>query len=494
MNLIEAANQLLREAGPGRMMNTVYDTAWVAMLGEIDWPLSNAALEWLSLNQLPDGSWGNDSLSYYHDRLICTLTAMLALSKRGRRAHDQKQIEYGKSAIERIISGATSKLASDPYGATVGFELIVPTLVAEAQAIGLIPNQDGRILGRLQQQRAKKLGLLSGRKISKFLTIAHSCEMVGSDGLNLLDVDNLQEENGSIGYSPSATAFFASKVSPGNQRALQYLRNVQSDGGVPNVAPIDVFETAWTLWNFALTGMVDRLDSSLVVKHIEFLNQSWNNKTGVGFAANYSAHDGDDTGLVFDVLKQFGYHPSLSAMLSYEERDFFRCFALEANPSVSANIHALGALRRAGVGVDDSSVQKVLRFLDKRSHSQTFWSDKWHISPYYATSHLVIVCAGFADSFVQKAVDWMCETQHANGSWGYYMSTAEETAYCLQALSVWKRSGGKVPENILKNGAQWLLDNISRPYPSLWIGKCLYSPYLVVRSAILSALMLVLER
>ena len=168
MHIIDIANRLLGEVGPGRMSNTVYDTAWVAMLGETDWTLSSAALDWLSAQQLADGSWGNDSLSYYHDRLICTLVAMLALSRRGRRAYDQRQIELGKMAIERIVSGATSNLASDPYGATVGFELIVPTLVAEAETVGLIPSQQGRILGRLQNQRAKKLSLLSGKKINRF--------------------------------------------------------------------------------------------------------------------------------------------------------------------------------------------------------------------------------------------------------------------------------------------------------------------------------------
>jgi halimadienyl-diphosphate synthase len=490
MNIIDAANELLGEIGPGKMSNTVYDTAWVAMLGEIDWELSNSALEWLSLKQLPDGSWGNNSLSYYHDRLICTLTAMLALSKRGRRAYDQHQVERGRDAIEKIISGATSNLAADPYGATVGFELIVPTLTAEAEAVGLIPSQQGRILGRLQNQRVRKLSLLNGKKISRFLTVAHSSEMVGSDGLHLLDLENLQEANGSIGYSPSATAFFALKVKPGDSAALGYLNSIKHDGGVPNVAPIDIFECAWTLWNFSLTDQVNDFDSSLIKKHLKFLFDNWNEQTGVGFAANYSAHDGDDTGLVFDVLKRFGYHPSLSAMLAYEESDSFRCFALEANPSVSANIHALGALRQAGLSVDHSAVQKILGFLDDKSHLNTFWADKWHISPYYATSHLIITCAAFADEFARKAVDWMCQTQNLNGSWGYYMPTAEETAYCLQALAVWEKSGGKVPKPVLERGAKWLVDNMDTPYPALWIGKCLYSPDLVIRSSIISALML----
>ena len=75
---------------------------------------------------------------YYHDRVICTLAAMIALSYRGRREHDKVQIEKGKLALERIVGGATQGLQSDPNGATVGFEMIAPTLAAEAEKLGII--------------------------------------------------------------------------------------------------------------------------------------------------------------------------------------------------------------------------------------------------------------------------------------------------------------------------------------------------------------------
>jgi len=39
-------------------------------------------------------------------------------------------------------------------------------------------------------------------------------------------------------------------------------------------------------------------------------------------------------------------------------------------------------------------------------------------------------------------------------------------------------------------GARWLAEHAEGPYTPLWIGKSLYSPNLVVRSAILSALIL----
>src|SRR5262245_60701467 len=90
-NLKRSFHQLLREVGPGRMRPTAYDTAWVARLGHLDEQLSQPALRWLSEHQLPDGSWGAAAPFNYYDRIICTLAAMIALTKRGRRAQDRRR-------------------------------------------------------------------------------------------------------------------------------------------------------------------------------------------------------------------------------------------------------------------------------------------------------------------------------------------------------------------------------------------------------------------
>jgi len=138
-------------------------------------------------------------------------------------------------------------------------------------------------------------------------------------------------------------------------------------------------------------------------------------------------------------------------------------------------------------------VQKIFRFLLKTRVSNAYWFDKWHASPYYATTHAVIALANYNNPLAIPAVEWILKTQNEDGSWGMYFPSAEETAYCLQALSIWKRHGGqeKVSDTVLKRGAAWLVEHTEYPYPPMWIGKCLYCPELVVRSAILSALMLV---
>ncbi len=480
---------LIDEIGPGHMGSTAYDTAWAARLGEIDWNLSTHALAWLAENQLPDGSWGARAPFYHHDRVICTLAAMIALSYRGRRGHDKVQIENGKLALERIVGGATEGLQADPNGATVGFEMIAPTLAAEAEKLGLIKNQGNRILGRLSRQRSKKLAYLQNNMISRHVTMAFSAEMAGTDGKHMLDIEHLQEANGSVGVSPSATAYFATYIKRSDETSLNYLRSVMKvDGGMPNVAPFDVFEIAWALWNLSLIPDLKR--NGKLQPHIDFLSNAWQPKRGVGFAAGYSVKDSDDTGLVYDTLLRFGCEKDLASVLIYEEKDHFRCFDLEANPSISANIHVLGALVQAGLDQRNSSVQKLIRFLQKAKGQNPFWVDKWHSSPYYATAHAIIAGRDFAKELTEDSVKWILQTQNKDGSWGTYLPTAEETAYAIQALWVWNENIAKIPKNALKNGARWLKEHMDQPYPPLWIGKCLYNPSLVIRSAVISALAL----
>jgi len=482
--------KLIDEIGPGHMASTAYDTAWAARLGEIDWGISSRSLSWLAENQLPDGSWGALAPVYYHDRVLCTLAAMIALTYRGRRGHDKVQIENGRLALERIVGNATQGLQADPNGATVGFEMIAPILAGEAEKLGLIKNQGDRILGRLSKQRAKKLSYLKGKMINRHVTMAFSAEMAGKDGQHMLDIENLQESNGSVGVSPSATAYFVTYIKKGDVASLKYLRSVtNADGGMPNVAPFDVFEIAWTLWNLSL--IPDLGNAEKLKPHLDFLSNAWQPKIGIGFAAGYSVKDSDDTGLVYETLLRYGIEKDLASILAYEEEEHFRCFDLEVNPSISANIHVLGALAQAGLDRKNTSVQKALNFLRiSRDKQLPYWADKWHSSPYYATSHAIIACAGIDNELVGQSVEWILKSQNRNGAWGTYLPTAEETAYALQALWVWDQKVAKVQKGVFRNGARWLKENMDKPYPPLWIGKCLYSPNLVIHSAVICALAL----
>lgn len=487
----ELISQTLRDVGPGRMSSLAYDTAWVARLGEIDQDLSNHALNWLCENQLSDGCWGAEYPFYYHDRVASTLAAMVALTYRGKREKDRNQIEKGLLALERITSGATLGLGSDSNGATVGFEMVMPTLVDEAERLGIIKQQGDRILGRISNQRKIKLELLKGKKISRHISAAFSSEMAGLDGQHMLDIENLQESNGSIGHSPSATAYYASSIKIGDEAALSYLRKFRdASGGMPDLIPFDIFEACWVLWNFSFIKSWDREILDLFTPLLNSLKSSWVSGKGIGLSRGYSIPDGDDTAFVFDVLARLGSPLDIETVLAFEEPEHFRTYHYETNSSISVNIHVLGALRQAGIKRENLSAQKVLGYLKKSQISNAYWFDKWNISAYYTTAHAILACAGYADELIESSVEWLLATQQKNGAWGDQIATAEETAYCLQALLIWSQQGKKVPKESLTKAAVWLKDHVNPPYPPLWIGKGLYTPELVVQSAILSSLIM----
>ena len=491
--MINQVRQLLQEIGIGKMSNLAYDTAWIARLGEIDWELSSQALEWLCENQLPDGSWGAKEPFYYHDRVISTLAAMISLTYRGRRSRDKIQIERGLRALEIITSGATQGLRSDPNGATVGFEMIIPTLVAEAEKIGLIKQQGERILGRLAKQRKIKLDLIKDKKINRYITASFSSEMAGQDGISMLDIENLQEPNGSVGHSPSATAYYVLYLHQQNEIALNYLRTITQNGGAPDLIPFDVFETTWILWNLSLCSSGEKEIFCLFEPFLSFLQRNWKPSQGIGLSIGYSIPDGDDTSLVYEVLSKFNLAPDIDSVLAFEEEDHFRTYHFEANSSRSVNIHSLGALRTLGLDVGHPTIQKLLQYLTNTKITDAYWVDKWNLTPYYTTSHAIITCAGYANHLVESSIAWILSTQLPDGSWGQHGSTAEETAYALQALNIWKQKGGQVSKDVIKKGAEWLKAHSEPPYAPLWIGKGLYCPTNVVRSAILSALQLSME-
>ncbi len=482
MNFKQEAKQLLSEINPGLSTSSAYDTAWVARLVKHDPTLGNGALDWLRANQLEGGMWGAERLAYYHDRVVCTLAAMIALSENGA-PEDIHRVEQAKQGLYNNVE----RLSRQSLAETVGAEIIIPTLLDEAEALGLIERWEDPEIERLQRQRERKFSLLPEGGIHRDVTLAFSAEMAGRS-MNLLDVDNMQEANGSIGVSPAATAYFARFVKPGNPEALSYLReHVKPGGSFPTIAPFDLYEIAWTLLNLHLSGTMDDELLALAEPHLDFLERHWNPTNGVGFAADYAISDSDDTSLVYEVLERYGRDVNLEPVLNYEEQDFFRCFELELNLSFSANIHVLGALRAAGVPATDPAVQKVKRLLQ----SAQFWFDKWHISPYYPTTHAIMAGVGLTDDIFHDAIKWILETQKPDGSWGYFDSTAEETAYCIQALMVWKSAGYDVDANTLINGIEWLKQHGQPPYTRMWVGKCLYAPTWVIRSAVVSAIQMV---
>jgi len=223
---------------------------------------------------------------------------------------------------------------------------------------------------------------------------------------------------------------------------------------------------------------------------------------GVGFDSTFGIPDGDTTSVCCRVLLEAGYDVAPPILVQFEDKEkrIFRTYDYERNVSVSTNVHALSALNLMPDYPDRRQVQEqiILMLLDNRKYD-LYWTDKWHISPYYATSYALVALLGEASYLVhacRHTVDWLLHTQRDDGSWGFFHDgSAEETAYVLTALLHYNRYKPIDPD-VLHRGAAYLArmhQGADSTYPPLWIVKCLYAPYDIVRSAVLAALILYIE-
>jgi halimadienyl-diphosphate synthase len=472
------------------MSPSSYDIAWMARLrgpdGNPRWP---DLIEWLLKNQRTDGSWGG-GIEYYHDRIICTLAAIIALQENGYTQQSQEAIRQGEHYLWQHLH----LLPRDPFE-LVGFELILPTLLGEAQALNL--DVPAHTCGYGKIQTAKLQMIPPDKLYSSQVSTIYSLEFLGRS----VDIEKLQQAqamNGSWGNSPATTAFYLSLSQTGNQNALAYLERLRNHKKhIITVYPYRTFELGWILNNLIFCGLspdefISRDSLDMLQEEIE--------PDGVGFDSTFTVPDGDTTSVCCRVLLEAGYEvdPAILARFEDQGKRVFRTYEYERNVSVGTNVHALEALELMNNYPHRNEVKDsvVIALLDKRKYNM-YWIDKWHASPYYATSHAIAALSKEGDYLAyacRDTIDWLVHTQRDDGSWGFFkQGTAEETAYVLAALLHYNRKAS-IDQEVLHQGAAYLLgeyqQNKSTFSPELWIAKCLYKPCDIVKSAILSALIL----
>ena len=486
--------QLLRLEFRQPILPTLYESSWMVRLtnfgGETLYP---EILEGLAASQYPDGSWGSKT-PYYHDRVLTTLAMVLILARFGHRGGDHDRRRAG----ERYLWQSIPHLRRDPHR-TVGFELILPTLLAEGERLGL--NLPYTLLSGYSVEREKKLALLPadapfGAQSSALFSLEafpRRVEQVEPDRIRPLLL-----EDGSVATSPSATAFMLAS-GPGQaadfpeSRAYLHTLLESHDGRLPTVAPCDIFTRAWML-NYLYHGrQLESLKESAAraLKSIHYyLLASWRSH-GVGWASNGPV-ESDDTAMVLLALHRAGYEVDGSCLLAYERAEHFAVLEYERDPSVSVNLHILEALQTLPLQDRERVSQKILSFLLKHRRAGSYWRDKWHASAYYPTSRaLLTLSAHLSQEQLEPTVRWMLATQNGDGSWGEYGPTAEETALVLLSLLHYHRHVHALPKEPLRLAASYLM-SVERPfiydYPELWISKTLYAPAVVIKSAVAAAL------
>lgn len=465
---------------PNHCAPSPYDTAWMAWL-------YSESREWLIDTQRPDGSWGAE-LEYFHDRVTATLAAMNAIAATSTNGHDLKRLQRGIRYVERAIP----QLSKDVFE-TVSFELLLPGLVKIGKSLGLKYDLIEESIEPFRPLYEQKLALIPEEMIySPKIPLAHSLEFIGFDNLDLVAVENVRAINGSIHNSPGATAFV--EVASGKSgRGREYLDTVAQryNGTAPVHTPFELYEMIWSLHHLSLNVPLEDLRPA-IDPFVQLLGHVWTDQ-GVGFSTLF-VPDSDDTSLGLRLLHKLGINVDPRVLERFETESHFRCLPYERNLSLDAHIHIVHALK----GVPhfprrDDMLLKALNILG-RYLTGDYIVDKWHVSPYYSTSHAIIGLIGLADNIIAKQIDWLLKTQREDGSWTFYpqvpKAAVEETAYALMALMTVYEHRGDIPREAIEKGYRYLADHRApaEALPTLWIHKVLYSPYHIVDAAILSTL------
>lgn len=474
-------HQIFSALGKGRVNSVAYDTAWIARLSTVNGGSHfKGALPWLRSHQHADGSWGGDIL-YYHDRFICTISALIALSVNGDKAQDADRMRKAENFLWRDHV----RLHQDTHE-TIGFPVLAVSLIEEARLLGIeVPRNPYCDTQAIDQ----KLTILQqSPELWRKSTMSFSLEAIRAC---FPDEPDFLEGNGSVGTSPAATASLLLRSGGVSHAALDYLqRTVLEDGGMPNVSPIDTFEIAWSL-NYLRHAGVITPDEAPVRRALDELWKAWSKDKGMGFSSYYSVRDLDDTAVGYAMLRWGGYPVEADIFAQFEEEDHFRCFPHEIDPSLSATLRLVDALKLDPTHPKyEAWMEKAVGMLRRHYNSGVMWFDKWHASPYYPVYVSVQALRGVADDIVATQVRWLLSAQQDDGGWGYYASsTPEETAYALMALFAWDEYAVRINPDVIQAGAAYLMQHFGRgQLTPLWLGKCLYTPEYVVRSLIVAAL------
>ncbi|WP_307845362.1 prenyltransferase/squalene oxidase repeat-containing protein [Planomonospora sp. ID67723] len=512
----------------GQVSASPYETGRVVSLAP--WLAGHAArVDFLIAAQRVDGVWGPPG-GY---ALVPTLSAVEALLAELRREAPCAD----RGLLAKVAARGLEAVRSRPVTAAAlpdmpAIELIVPSLLSR---IGMhldlgVPELDGVLPGAVGPEppsgmdgaklAAVRAWLASGAEVPQKLV--HALEVAGEAAAASGVVPTpMRGGMAALGASPAASAaWLAARSGPGDDAGQEagpealsadgapsgpgryagqeaavrrYLEAVAavSGGPMPCTLPITVFERGWTLSWLRRAGVPVDVPPELVASLRDGLGPD-GLATGPGLPA-----DADTTSVALYALALLGEAREPEGLWSFETETHFCTWRGEEGMSLTTNAHVLDAfgayVRRCGGGPRHAAVvARLAAWLRGNQKGNGSWSDRWHVSPYYATACCAIALREFggeesADA-VAGAVDWVLGTQLPDGSWGRWEGTAEETAYAMQTLLLAGAPRQGRWREAVERGYRSLLDLRAREAPPLWVDKDLYLPVTIVRAAVLGAL------
>jgi hypothetical protein len=493
--------ELLHESFAGtssRISPSVYETARVVAIAP--WLDGHRErVEYLLQQQATDGGWGISTA-----RLVPSLSATEALLSLDKNTLDAKLWEAARTAIPVAIGflrRETLRVSSmGELPDTVAIEFIVPELTIrinyflEKENVEFLPLLAGSQVERLAEAHAV---VSAGQPLPRKLW--HSWETFGStEAAELVCPDD-----GAVACSPAATALWASGQPTMPTETSRYFAEINArDGGpVPVAAPMPHFERSWLLTTFAMYGVPHPLREDCMDVLEGALGPS-------GAAAGDGLPpDCDDTAMVTSALAMSARRVDLKPLMSFFRDTHFECYPQERTSSPSTNAHALIALCAAAQWWETSSdapvaAETTARWLVDQQRLDGSWNDKWHTSPFYSTwccVEAIVAATGSQltiragrdwdpEGAIAAAVDWALRADSPAG-WGSVGANVEETCYAALILSRAARPEQVCAARPALRKALAVIEDVhpEESWPTLWIGKDLYTPQRVVQGVKLTA-------
>ncbi|KAJ6709031.1 ENT-COPALYL DIPHOSPHATE SYNTHASE CHLOROPLASTIC [Salix koriyanagi] len=359
----------------GEISISAYDTAWVALVEDINGsglPQFPSSLRWIANNQLPDGSWGDAEIFLAHDRLINTLACVVALKSWN--LHQEK-CEKGMLFFRDNLCKLEDE--NDEH-MPIGFEVAFPSLLEIAKKLDIAVPYDSPALREIYARRNLKLTRIPKDIMHNVpTTLLHSLE--GMPGLEWKKLLKLQSQDGSFLFSPSSTAFALSQTKDKN--CMEYLnRAVQRfEGGVPNVYPVDLFEHIWAVDRLQRLG-ISRYFESQINECVNYIHRYWT-EDGICWARNSEVHDIDDTAMGFRILRLNGHRVSADVFKHFEKGGEFFCFAGQSTAAVSGmfNLYRASQILFPGEKILENAKDFSSKFLREKQAANELL-DKWLIT------------------------------------------------------------------------------------------------------------------
>ncbi|GLJ33854.1 hypothetical protein SUGI_0680450 [Cryptomeria japonica] len=304
----------------GKISPSAYDTAWIARIPSIDNPYQPQfpqTLKWIVCNQLTDGSWGGESCYLSHDRLLITLSCVIALriwKVEGTKV--QKGIDFVNNQTSLLDERGYSNLPN-------GFVILFSSLLKEAHALRLGISYEIPFIKKMletgeAQLKEIDIGVLYSLPTSLLFSLEGLQELI--DWRKIL---SLCSKDGYMLVSMASTACVF--MHTGDKKCLEFINSVVITCGdyVPCFYPSDLHDRLVAIETIEHLG-IGRYFTKEIKNALDYVYRFWN-IGGIGRGRNDTLANVNDTAMGFGILRLHGYDVSSEVLTIFgnEKGEFF---------------------------------------------------------------------------------------------------------------------------------------------------------------------------